>query len=43
MTILTTTNIIIDSLGTEPKEILGFETDEDLEFALKELMKETSD
>jgi len=29
----------IDSLGTEPKEILGFQTDDELETALKPLME----
>ena len=37
------TQVIIDSVGTEPKEILGFETEEELELALHELMQEIKD
>ncbi len=32
--------IIIDSLGNEPLEVLGFETEEELENALLGLMEE---
>ncbi len=38
-----TTNIFLESLGTEPKEILGFETDEELEIVLQGLMLERKD
>tara|TARA_B100001250_G_scaffold358414_1_gene334712 strand:- start:796 stop:921 length:126 start_codon:yes stop_codon:yes gene_type:complete len=38
-----TTEVAIESLGNEPKEILGFETEEELELALKSLMEEISD
>ena len=33
-------DVAMESLGTEPKEVLGFETEEDLELALQDLMKE---
>jgi len=36
------TEPFVDSVGTEPLEVLGFETEEELEAALKGLMEEVS-
>ena len=40
---LYSTETVIDSLGNEPIEIFGFKSEEELEFALLDLMKETSE
>ncbi|WP_263969736.1 hypothetical protein [Prochlorococcus marinus] len=36
-------DVAIESLGTEPKEVLGFDSEEDLELALQDLMREVLD
>jgi len=37
---INSTELLIDSLGNEPFEVLGFENEEDLETALAELMEQ---
>ncbi len=37
---INSTEILIDSLGDEPFEVLGFENEQDLEVVLSELMEQ---
>ncbi len=39
---INSSEVVVDSLGNEPIEVLGFETEEELEKALKNLMEEAT-